>query len=292
MRNAEPDTVWNCFGFGPEVCIRYERQGRGPIPVLLLHGFAASRATWDDLRELFPLDRYTLYLIDLKGFGRSSKPPNGDYGPVEQGAILLAFLSELQLTNVILVGHSYGGTVALMALLMARRSAWRELFAGAVLMGVPAWPQHLPRFFRYLKAPFLGSLLLHLLPNRYVVTRALESVYFDRKLADDRHRKRYADCFRGEGTVSALVRTARQMVPEKWEEFCAEYPALETPLLLLWGREDRVVRLRQGERLRATVPGARLEVISHCGHNPHEEHPEEAWNIIRRFLEEVTQVQG
>jgi pimeloyl-ACP methyl ester carboxylesterase len=286
--SAEPDTVWSCFGYGPGVCIRYERQGNGPVPVLMLHGFAASRTTWDDLRERFPADEYTLYLIDLMGFGRSSKPRDADYGPLEQAAIVLAFLAELRLSKTVLVGHSYGGTVALLAALMAHRSAWRHLFAGVVLMGTPAWPQPLPRFFRYLKAPLLGTLLLKLLPNRYVVTRALASVYHDRRLVDDRHRERYAHCFRGKGTLNALVMTVRQMIPDHWEEFCAEYPRLDTPLLLLWGRNDRVVRIRQGEQLRDTVSGARLEIIEACGHNPHEEQPDHCWKMIKGFLEEIT----
>ena len=290
MRNAEPDTTWSCFGYGPGVCIRYERQGCGPTPVVLLHGFAASRTTWDDLRLRFPLEEYTLYLIDLMGFGRSSKPLDGDYSPVEQGAIVLAFMVELQLSGTLLIGHSYGGTVALLAALMARRTAWRRLFAGVILIGTPAWPQPLPRFLRYLGTPFLGSTLLKILPNRYVVVRALKSVYHDQTLVDDLHRERYADCFRGKGTVNALVRTVQQMVPDHWEEFCAEYPALETPLLLLWGGEDRIVRLWQAERLRDTIPGARLEIIPHCGHNPHEEQPEGSWRIIQLFLQEVAQI--
>ncbi len=288
MRSAEPDAVWCCFGYGPGVCIRYERQGSGPIPLLLLHGFAASRSTWDDLRERFPCDEYTLYLMDMKGFGRSSKPHDTDYGPVEQAAIVLAFLTELNLSGTFLVGHSYGGTVALLTAIMARRSTWRRLLAGVILMGAPAWPQPLPRFFRYLEAPLLGTLLLMILPNRYVVTRALTSIYHDVKLVDDRHRERYADSFRGKGTVHALVRTVRQMIPAQWEEFSAEYPRLEMPLLLLWGRDDRVVRVRQGERLRDTVPEARLEIIDHCGHNPHEEAPDECRQRIERFLKEVT----
>ena len=287
LRNAEPDTVWCCFGYGPDVCIRYERQGHGPVPVLLLHGFAASRTTWDDLRVRFPLAQYTLYLIDLKGFGRSSKPRDGDYSPVEQAAIILGFMAELKLRGAVLVGHSYGGTVALLTVLMARRSAWRELFKGLVLIGTPAWPQPLPKFFRYLKTPFLGSTLLKILPNRYVVTRALESVYYDNTLVDDLHRERYADSFQGSGTVNALVRTVRQMVPEEWEDFCAAYHLLETPLLLLWGREDRIVRLWQGERLRDTIPGAYLEIMEQCGHNPHEEQPEECWRVLEPFLQEV-----
>ena len=289
MPKEDTDTgpEWSCFAYGPGVCIRYEREGSGPTPILLLHGLAASRTTWDDLRTRFPAERYTLYLIDLMGFGRSSKPRDGEYGPLEQAGAILTFLADRRLCGVVLVGHSYGGTIALMAALMARRSAWQHLIAGLVIIGAPAWPQPLPRFFRYLKAPVLGSAVLKLLPTRFVVTRALESVYYDRKLVDDRHIERYADCFRGTGTINALVRTVRQLVPDHWEDFCAEYPWFDKPLLLIWGRQDRVVKLWQGERLRDTIPGAHLDIIDRCGHNPHEEHPDETWRSIQRFLDRL-----
>ena len=281
------DPQWCCFGYGPGACIRYERQGNGPTPVLLLHGFAASRTTWDDLRTRFPSKLYTLYLIDLMGFGRSSKPCDGEFGPLEQAASILAFLADQRLCGAILVGHSYGGTIALLATLLARRSAWLLLIEGVVFIDAPAWPQPLPRFFRYLKAPLLGTAILKLLPNRFIVSRALASVYYNQKLVDDRHIERYADCFRGRGTINALVRTVRQIVPDHWEKYCAEYPRIDKPLLLIWGRQDRVVKLWQGERLRDTVPGARLEVIEQCGHNPHEEHPDETWRRLEPFLEVV-----
>lgn len=283
----ETGSVWSCFEYSPGINIRYEREGSGPTPILLLHGFAASRTTWDDLRTRFPTGKYTLYLIDLIGFGRSSKPHNGEYGPFEQAATILAFLTEQRISGVVLIGHSYGGTIALLASLTARKAAWLHLIKGVVLIGAPAWPQPLPRFFRYLKAPFLGSFILPLLPNRFIVTRALESVYFDQKLVDDCHIERYADCFRGAGTINALVQTVRQIVPDHWEDFCTEYPRFGAPLLLIWGRHDRVVKLRQGERLRDTIPGSCLKIIEQCGHNPHEEHPDETWRSIQKFLEEI-----
>ena len=172
----ETGPVWGCFEYRPGISIRYEREGSGPTPILLLHGFAASRTTWDDLRTRFPTGQYTLYLIDLMGVGRSSKPRNGEYGPCEQAATILAFLAEQRISGVVLIGHSYGGTIALLVSLTARKSALMYLIRGVVLIGAPAWPQPLPRFFRYLKAPFLGSVILSLLPNRFIVTRALESV--------------------------------------------------------------------------------------------------------------------
>lgn len=282
----ETDPVHRCFPYGPGVCVRYETHGNGPQPVLFLHGLAASRTTWDDLRELFPRENYTLYLIDLPGFGSSSKPRNGAYGPVEQAEVILSLLADQKLSGVILVGHSYGGTIALMAPLMACRSSWQHLFSRVILIGAPAWPQPLPRFLRWLSIPLIGTLLLRFLPNRLVVTRALKSVYNNQNLIDERHRVRYADSFRGADTIHALARTVQQLLPDQWESICADYPHFCKPLLLLWGKNDRVVKLWQGELLRDTIPGAQLVIIDQCGHNPHEECPEETWQIIRQFLDQ------
>ena len=57
--------------------IHYLKQGKGK-PLILVHGFAGSTYTW---RHLIPLltDNYTVYAIDVLGFGLSDKPPDGDY---------------------------------------------------------------------------------------------------------------------------------------------------------------------------------------------------------------------
>lgn len=280
--------AWKCFDYSPGVFIQYERTGHGPVPILLLHGLAASSTTWDDLKPRFPGESYTLYLIDLAGSGRSSKPRKGDfYGPLKQADMLLAFLADQQLHGVFLIGHSFGGTLALLATLEARRSASLHLIKGLILIGSPGWPQPLPRFLRQLKNPFFGCIVMKLLPARFVARRALASVYHNRNLIDDSHVERYAECFRGPAAINALAQTVRQLIPEQWQDFCAGYACLNKPLLLIWGREDRIVRLWQGERLRETVQGARLVIIDHCGHNPHEECPDTTWRHIRQFLEEI-----
>lgn len=277
--------ISSTFAWRPGETISYETRGRGPAAVLLIHGLAADRGTWDDLWPLFPAERYTLYRLDLKGAGASAKPPHGCFGPEEQAAMVLAFLKWVCPDGAVLVGHSFGGTIALLAALAERRIGRARFITRLILIGAPAWPQPLPRFLRLLKQPLLTPLIL-MLPTRLVVSRALRSVYFDHSLVDARRIARYAPCFRGWATIAALCRTARQLVPTGWEVYCAAYSTLDLPLLLLWGRQDRVVRLRQGERLRDAVPGARLEILEECGHNPHEERPDETWRFIRRFLEE------
>jgi pimeloyl-ACP methyl ester carboxylesterase len=185
----------------------------------------------------------------------------------------------------VLVGHSLGGTVALLAALHAVAEGKRGTVSRLILIGAPAFPQRLPRFFRLLSRPGVG-LLLRLLPVRYVARRSLETVYADPALLDERHIARYVPSFRGRGTIRALVETVRSLGAERPEETIAQYRNFELPSLLIWGEEDRVVKSCQGERLARELPEGRLELVERCGHNPHEERPEETWRLISVFLEE------
>ncbi len=69
------------FHYSAAIRINYEVAGHGATPIVLLHGFAASLITWHDIRGFFPPERFRLYLLDLKGFGFSTKPRDGHYAP-------------------------------------------------------------------------------------------------------------------------------------------------------------------------------------------------------------------
>ncbi|GJQ11395.1 hypothetical protein GpartN1_g3186.t1 [Galdieria partita] len=56
------------------------------------------------------------------------------------------------------------------------------------------------------------------------------------------------------------------------------------PILLIHGKEDRVIPLKRSLELAANLPQARLVVIPQCGHVPQEEQPQRVWDVIREFL--------
>ena len=60
--------------------------------------------------------------------------------------------------------------------------------------------------------------------------------------------------------------------------------AIEAATLLVWGRQDGLAPLEQGEALRSTLPNARLNVIENCGHLPMAEKPETFNRLVRDFL--------
>jgi pimeloyl-ACP methyl ester carboxylesterase len=81
-------------------------------PMLLLHGGLAHAHWWDFLAPLM-LDRYRVLALDLRGHGESSWDRAADYGLEAHVSDVLSFIRAMNLEGVTLVGHSFGGQVAL-----------------------------------------------------------------------------------------------------------------------------------------------------------------------------------
>jgi len=266
------------FVHAPGEYLRYRVVGQGPHHIVLLHGFAASLHTWDDLAPLFPATEFTLHLLDLAGHGHSSKLPNGDYSALHNARITTAYIRSRQLTDVTLMGHSFGGAVALFTALGCPEAG------RLILIGTPGFPQRVPPFMRILGLPLIGPLLMGAVPAGTIARTALKRAFYRHELITERLVERYAAGYRCQGASAALSRTVRQIIPPNAAQLVAGYADLAIPVLLMWGEHDRIVRPWQGERLHRELPDARLVIIPDCGHNPHEERPRETFALIREFL--------
>lgn len=264
--------------------LSYRRYGTGPTRLVLLHGLASRSEEWTDLVPLFPPDRYTIYALDLLGSGASSKPAKADYSIRAHALRLLRFLEMESLSGVVLVGHSLGGAVVLLAAIEAMLSAKEALVESLVIIAGPGYPQRLPIIAEIFRYRFAAQLFVTLYAPDLWVKVGLKMAYYDARLVDREHIARYAPCYRNRAARRALVETCLRLVPPDQEEIAALYRELRLPILLLWGRHDRIVPLWQGSRLEASIPGARLEVMEECGHNPQEEKPQETFRLIESFV--------
>jgi pimeloyl-ACP methyl ester carboxylesterase len=266
--------------------LSYRVQGRGPAKLVLLHGLASRSETWTDLLPLFSPERYTLYLVDLLGSGASSKPRGADYSILAHSLRILVFLEKEGLSEVTLVGHSMGWAAVLLASIEALRGKREGLLKSVIVVAGPGYLQSLPLIARLFRRPLAGELFIALPAPKAWVKIGLRAAYYDQRLVDREHIARYAPCYQDRDAKRALVETCRQLVPSDCDEISAWYGRLRLPMLLLWGRQDRIVPIFQGERLEKDVPGARIEVIEECGHNPQEERPAETFEIIDRFVQD------
>jgi pimeloyl-ACP methyl ester carboxylesterase len=272
------------FNYKGNLPIHYKVGGQGPLPVFFLHGFASSHTTWSDIVELFPADRFRIFLIDLKGFGLSAKPRDGAYSIEDQAEMVRAFIREQGFPAIILAGHSMGGSIALRICMEAGNGTEPFAVEKAVLMDCAAYPQRLPKFFRRLKSPVLGPLLLHLIPTQMQVRDTLRKVFSDPDVITPERFERYTRYFSGKGTPYVLRTTVKSIDPEAYAGIAEEYGKVSVPILIIWGEEDRVVKLKNGLRLHGDLPGSQLKIIDNCGHNPHEERPVETFSAMDAFL--------
>ena len=98
-----------------EVLIHHESYGEGPLTLLFVHGWCINQSYWSEQVEAFR-SNYKVVTIDLPGFGESGR--NREKWSVENyGEDINAVIKQLNLSNVILIGHSMGGDVILEAAL-------------------------------------------------------------------------------------------------------------------------------------------------------------------------------
>ncbi|MBI1920935.1 MAG: alpha/beta hydrolase [Geobacter sp.] len=273
------------FCYSDKVLINYETRGHGPTPLIFIHGFAAALVTWHDIAPLFPVELYTLYFLDLKGFGLSSKPRDARYSLDDQTDIIISFLNARNIVNAALVGHSLGGTIALLAWFKGRALGRPELISRLILISCAAYPQRLPRLMRLVRTPFVGSMLMYLVPPRTIVKYTLPRVFYNHAAITEERIERYVHCYKKRGIGYSFAMSVRQLMPGGKPLPLPDYGKVSVPVLIIWGGNDRIIRRERGERLASALPAAQLVIVEECGHNPHEEKPEQTCAIIREFLE-------
>jgi pimeloyl-ACP methyl ester carboxylesterase len=265
---------------GDAVKLAVHESGRG-TPLILIHGLGASSYTW---RKIAPelAKRHRVIAIDLKGFGQSDKPLDERYSIFDQARLIGDYITRNNLKDATLVGHSFGGGVAL-AVALDQLDAGRTNIRKLVLIDSIAYRQPLPFFFRILRTPVIGEIGLSLVPPEVQMERALAVAYLeDGKVTEDAVRN-YASALHSEGGRHALLRTIDSLDPVQADEISKRYKELYLPTLVLWCDRDKIVPLKIGRRLARELPNARLKVMRKCGHIPHEEQPEDTLKVIADF---------
>jgi len=250
--------------------------------VVFLHGFGTASETWDDIRPLIS-QHGSLYLVDLKGFGLSSKPKDGDYTPDEQANIVAALIRHHNLRDCVLVGHSYGGRVALLAYrkLQAQRGPMPK---GLVLIDPAVYPQKLPSYIAMLRRPVINRLLFLLTSSSFRARYTLNRVFYNKGAITPQRVARYTRFLDVPGARHSFVAAARQIDKGDPAEASAHLAEVVGRTLVIWGAHDPVIAVSQGHQLRDELPHASLVVAPGSGHVPHEEEPAPVAAAILEFL--------
>jgi pimeloyl-ACP methyl ester carboxylesterase len=275
------------FEYSLETRINYEIYGEGKIPVVFLHGFGASLHSWDNFVKFFPEDQYTIYLIDLKGFGVSSKPVNSDYSIEENSGIIIKFLEDNKLQKVILAGHSYGGGIALLTQIKVMNENKSDLISKLILMNTAAYKSEIPFFIKLQRTPWLSYLTMTFLTSKFIAKSMLRKIFFDRSKITGEMIARYAySSYSDSSAKNSFAEAAKQIIPQNYDALIEQYPEINIPVLIVWGENDTFLSTKIAKTLHLALPHSQLEIIPLCGHMPHEEWPRKTYDIIKNFIME------
>lgn len=257
--------------------------GRGPA-LLLLHGVGCDHHTWDPVIERLAR-RFTVIAPDLLGHGESAKP-RGDYSLGGFANGMRDLLAVLGVDRVTVVGHSFGGGVAMQfayqfpqyterLVLIAPGGLGREVnpvLRGLTLPGGSAAlaVASAPPVFTAMRLLGRGAHAVGL-PGTADIPGALGVL---RGKWDPAERDAFVHVLRGvmdwRGQVVSMSDRA--------------YLARDMPTCVVWGSEDTVLPVAQAENARRVIPGARIEVFRGAGHFPHEQFPDRFASILVDFV--------
>ena len=249
------------------------KRGQGK-PLLLIHGIGGSWRSWDPIIDSLAAQREVI-AIDLPGHGETPALPgeNSIYTLVDA---VIRWLDDQHLTGIDCVGSSMG---ARLALELARRGA-----LGAVVSLNPGgfWTGwQVPVFYYSVAASVrLVRLLQPVMPaiTGHALGRTLLLPQFSVRPWQVPASVALTE-MRSFARTRNFDELLRQLAYGKKQEG-APRGSISAPLVIGWGRQDRVVLPSQAGRALAAFPDARLHWFDSCGHFPHWDRPAQATELI------------
>jgi pimeloyl-ACP methyl ester carboxylesterase len=253
--------------------------GEGGRPLLLVHGFGGAKEDFGDfLADLAGLGWHAV-APDLRGHGGSARAAGEDSYSFELFvADVVGLADALGWDRFVLLGHSMGGMVAQQLVL-----AHPERVDALILMGTSPGP---PEGLITREAALAGAHIIR--------TQGLEAFH---RLADPlgspshqrlvKERPGYAEfCEAKALSASADMRCAMLLAMVEQADRLEALRELRLPVLVIDGVEDTVMRAH-GDRLAATITGARRIVIDDAGHSPQFENASAWWAAVSGFLDSL-----
>ena len=261
----------------------YVRMGSGPA-VLLLHGLGCDHTTWAPVMESLART-HTVIAPDMLGHGESDKP-RADYSVGGYANGMRDLLTMLDIDTVTVVGHSFGGGVAMQFAYQYPERTERLDLVGSGGLGPEVSPA-----IRAITAPGFHQVMAVLAAPglRHLTTTALRMLARTRvsPLRDLGEVADIYDSFKDPHTRAAIRHVVRAVVDWKGQIVTMSDRAYLTeamPMCVVWGADDLVVPVAHASNASALAPTARIEIIPNAGHFQHKDHPERFVKIVRDFM--------
>lgn len=254
--------------------VHYRDEGTG-MPIILVHGTAASLHTWDDWTKQLQ-QNYRVIRLDLPAFGLTGPNATNDYSIKTYTSFLNQFLEKIAIDSFHLAGNSLGGEIA-----WNYAATYPEKVDKLVLVDPAGYSfeGNEPPIIKLANTPIINRLFSYVTP-RFLISKNLREVYYDDSKISDELIDRYHQFALRKGNRAAfLARVQRAFV-----DHTPKLKTIQTPTLVIWGENDEWIPLAHGKKFVADMPNAQLVVLEKTGHVPMEERPKESLAAVLTFF--------
>jgi 2-hydroxy-6-oxonona-2,4-dienedioate hydrolase len=260
--------------------IHYHECGRGNETIIMLHGSGPGTTAWanfsNNLTELVN-HGYQVILLDFPGWGESSPLVCQTSRSELNALVLTAFIDNLNINKMHIVGNSMGGHVAVAFTLANPHKVDKLVLMGGGTGGKslfqPTPAEGIKRLQKVYREPTLENLKSMMDIFVFDPTKITESMLQSRLRSIQSHPEHLQNFIKSQSLNSIQFPDVNHRLPE-----------ISAKTLIIWGREDQFVPIDIAFRLLAGIPNAELHVFNHCGHWVQWEKRERFDRLLIEFL--------
>lgn len=245
--------------------INFKTIGSGE-PLLILHGWGGSHHSWAKVQAILVDKGYRVIVPDLPGFGDSQEPQKpqtvGNYSD-----FILKLVDKMNLSSFFLLGHSFGGRVAIKFTKQNPQRVKKLILcdASGVKLELDSKAKIVSALSRFGNALFSKRIFSEF-------KKSAKSVFH--------FFLRHKDYVR----VQGVMRETLKLVIA--EDLSHELSAIKVQTLILWGEKDNMVPLKAAYIFKEKIVNSELKIFPKIKHNPHRQIPDELSEIIDQFLKQ------
>lgn len=240
--------------------IYYQKVGKGKN-LIMLHGWKQDVSSFWGVSDLLK-DQFTVWLIDLPGFGRSDNPRKA-FSVSDYAEIIKGFVNKLGINKPSVLGHSVGGRIAIKL-----AAKYPDILHKLILedsAGIRP-KRDIPKFIFY----SLAKIFKYLIPDIFNLKEKVR-VKFYKGLESD-----YL-------TAGPLQETFIRVLNE---DLTSDLPGIKTETLIIWGEKDPTLEasLNNGKKMYQLIEKSKIIILENVGHFPHLENPERFCHYVKDFV--------
>ena len=243
--------------------INFKVAGQGPA-ILVLHGWGGFSSSWTKVLELLSLKGYKVICPDFPGFGKSETPLVA-WDVADYMEWVVSFIKSQDLDEFFLLGHSFGGKVAIKFTLSRPGTVKALILCNSA--GIKQEPDLKTRII---------FMLVHI--GNTIFSSKLLARFKDKARHILYSFLRHKDYVKAEGVMRQSIKKVLK------EDLLPVLSEIKIKTLIIWGEKDKMVPVKYAYMFNEKIDNSKLEILAGIGHSPHLKKPKELVDIILKFL--------